>query len=221
VLTFRLRHRARVVFTVVQVSPRCRVAGSFSVVGHRGANRIRFRGRIHGRKLPPGTYRIAARTPGGRSVLYTTVLIRTSKPAPSQLASALQANACAAAELALARFAGSAVASVFGAGSGSGPSSSELVRNQGQSPSSGGTLGASRSRPDVGSFSLTSVSKTEKNMLAIAALAAALILLGLAALPQAAIPDARLTDVIVRHRAEVAIAGAAALAAAIVALTFG
>jgi hypothetical protein len=40
-------------------------------------------------------------------------------------------------------------------------------------------------------------------------------------LPRAAIPDPRLTDIIIRHRAEVAIAGAAALAAAIVALTFG
>src|SRR5207247_7444207 len=62
VLTFRLKRKARILFTVVQVSPVCRTAGSFSVVGHRGINRVRFNGRLHGRRLPPGTYRIGART---------------------------------------------------------------------------------------------------------------------------------------------------------------
>lgn len=154
-------------------------------------------------------------------MLFTTVLVRRSKPAASQLASDLHANACAAAEQALARFAGNAVASVFGSGS-AGLGSGELVRNQNQGTPSGSTLGATSSpQPNVGAFTPPSVSKNDKNMLGVAALAAALILLGLAALPRAAIPDPRLTDIIIRHRAEVAIAGAAALAAAIVALTFG
>jgi hypothetical protein len=219
VVTFRLRHRARVLFTLVQVSPTCRVVGSFSVIGHRGTNRIRVGAAVRGRTLPPGTYRISARTPGGRSVLYTTVLVRARRPARSEVASGLRANACAAAaRLTSARLVGAAFASIFGS-SNLAPGSSATVGNATSGVESGALGAATHAQPDLGIFSPANLAKNATNPLAIAALAAAILLLGLAAVPRTAIPDPRLTDVIVRHRTEVLVAGAAAFVAAVIALT--
>lgn len=71
-ITFTLNRPGRVVFVVRGPAPSCRVAGRFSVRGDRGVNHVRFTGRIGGRELPYGTYRITARTSGrapSRSVL--------------------------------------------------------------------------------------------------------------------------------------------------------
>jgi hypothetical protein len=220
-VTFRLRHRARVFFTLVQVSPRCHVVASFSVLGHRGANRIRIRGGARHRKLVPGTYRLAARTRAGRSVLYTTVVVRNHKPAQSELASALRANTCASsAELATARRAGAAIGSIFGSPIGAFSNSALAASHAG--PGESGTLGvAARAQPRISAFSPANLSKNATDPLAIAALGAAILLLGLAALPRAAMPDPRLTDLVIRYRAETVVAGAAALVAGILALTLG
>ena len=80
----------------------------------------------------------------------------------------------------------------------------------------GGVAGTSRT--SASPFAPSEVTKHVTNPLVIAALAAAVLLLGLAALPKEAIPDPRLTDALARHRVEVVLAGAAALAGAIVAL---
>ena len=56
------------------------------------------------------------------------------------------------------------------------------------------------------------------NPLVVIALVAAVLLLGTAALPHGVIPSPRLTVAVMEHRAVIAAAGAAALAAAIVAL---
>jgi len=220
-VTFRLRHRARVFFTLVQVSPRCRVVTSFSVVGHRGANRIRIRGGAGHRKLAPGTYRLTARTPAGRSLLYTTVVVRDHKPAHSELASALRANTCASsAELATARLAGTAIGSIFGSPIGAFSNGALAGSHAGRGES--GSLGvAARAQPQISAFSPTNLTKNLTDPLAIAALGAAILLLGVAALPRAAFPDPRLTDLVVRHRAEVVVAGAAAFVAGVLALTLG
>jgi glucose/arabinose dehydrogenase len=92
-VTFRLDESATVVFTVQRAHPgrtingRCRrvggshrkarrctiwsaVAGSFRITGKRGAHRVMFTGRIGGRTLDPGRYRLVARahnTTGGFS----------------------------------------------------------------------------------------------------------------------------------------------------------
>jgi hypothetical protein len=197
------------------------VVTSFSVVGHKGTNRIRLRGGVGHRKLPPGTYRLAARTHGGRSVVYTTVLVRRHQPTRSELASALRSNACVAAgQLASARLVGAAVGSIFGSTGGTLSRGSASAGKAGTPES--GTLGvAARAQPDLGTFSPANLSKNATDPLAIAALTAAILLLGLAALPAAAIPDPRLTDLVVRHRAEVVVAGAAAFVAAVLALSFG
>jgi hypothetical protein len=63
-LRFRLDRAARVTFVLYGPAPRCVVAGRFSVGGHRGANVIRFGGRLRHELLPPGVYAIAPRLPG-------------------------------------------------------------------------------------------------------------------------------------------------------------
>src|SRR5437660_7656124 len=74
-LTFVLPRATRVVFLVNQLSPSCRASGRFSVAGHPGLNRIRFAGRVSGRRLGPGTYRISARTTAGRPLRRVTLVI--------------------------------------------------------------------------------------------------------------------------------------------------
>ena len=93
-LVFVLKRAAVVEFVVVQVAPSCRRIGRFRVAGRAGVNRVRFRGRIGGRMLGPGTYRIRARTvPRGRAVANAKVVI-VARPDPQGIASARSADAC-------------------------------------------------------------------------------------------------------------------------------
>jgi hypothetical protein len=57
-VTFRLGGPAKVVFTVYGPSPSCGIAGTKSVRGRRGINRVHLTGRFNGRTLAPGTYSI-------------------------------------------------------------------------------------------------------------------------------------------------------------------
>jgi hypothetical protein len=61
-LRFRLSRPAKVEFRVM--GPH-REIGRFSVRGRRGANRLRFTGRLRGRSLPPGWYRLTAQATDG------------------------------------------------------------------------------------------------------------------------------------------------------------
>jgi hypothetical protein len=63
-LRFVLDRGGRVVFVVFGPAPSCAVAGRFAVLAHRGANSIRFAGRLGGRRLEPGLYKIAPRLHG-------------------------------------------------------------------------------------------------------------------------------------------------------------
>ncbi len=87
-LSYRLSAAARVVFTIERarqgrrVKGACRkptranrarrpctrwvAVGRFGVDGKAGANTIRFAGKVGGKPLPPGSYRIRARTPGSQ-----------------------------------------------------------------------------------------------------------------------------------------------------------
>ena len=93
-LVFVLTRAAVVEFVVVQVAPSCRQIGRFRITGRAGVNRVRFRGRIGGRMLGPGTYRIRARTvPRGRAVANAKIVI-VARPDPQGIASARSADAC-------------------------------------------------------------------------------------------------------------------------------
>ena len=65
-ITYTLTAPARVRFLVRGPAPSCRVVARFAVRGRAGTNRLRFTGRIGRRRLEPGTYRLVARTGGGR-----------------------------------------------------------------------------------------------------------------------------------------------------------
>ena len=81
-------------FVVAQVAPECRRVGRFRIDGHRGVNRVRFRGRVGGRPLGPGTYRIKARTlPRGRAVVDTKFVV-VMRPERHVIASARGADVC-------------------------------------------------------------------------------------------------------------------------------
>src|SRR5439155_10961330 len=215
-LTFRLPAAASVVFTVKEVSPLCRVVGTFTVRGHAGLNKVVFRGRVRGRTLPSGTYRISARRRGGAAVLrVTVVIVESGVPSPTELAAAKRSNVCGVrAALASSRVSGNAAAAAPEQPRKNPP---QATQRESASPT-GGVAGTTRTHASP--FTPSEVSKHVTNPLVIAALAAAVLLLGLAALPKEAIPDPRLTDALTRHRVEVALAGAAALATAAVALAF-
>jgi hypothetical protein len=86
-------------FTVVRVYPSCERIGSFTVPGRAGINRIRFRGRLGGRPLAEGTYRLIAQARGHETAAATvTIVVVHGKATAAELRRARRANACSASE---------------------------------------------------------------------------------------------------------------------------
>jgi hypothetical protein len=217
-LRFRLAGNGLVRFTVMQVAPVCRLVGTFQVHGHRGINRVRFGGRVHGTQLAAGTYRITARTRSGRAIAVTTLVIVDARaPSAQELAFARQSDVCAASGvLGEAAVRGSLAAAVR---TGTNGGASTIVRNQKTSagkPSHNESLGDDNSSP-IASAPLA-VAEKAKSPIVIALLGLAVLMLGLAAVPRTAIADPRVTALVATHRLELAGAGTAALLAAIVAM---
>jgi hypothetical protein len=115
-ISFRLVRPGTAVFSLTQIGPVCRRVGTFRVRGHAGVNRFRFPGRIQRRLLPPGTYRIAAPSPGGR-VVRAVVVVAAGPASADERRRALDADACG-------RASGPAAAIVRGA-AGSGQQATE------------------------------------------------------------------------------------------------
>lgn len=74
-LVFALRRRGVVRFTVVRVYPTCKRVGSFTVRAHAGRNRVRFGGRLGGRPLTDGVYRLLAQVRGHEKAVATVTLV--------------------------------------------------------------------------------------------------------------------------------------------------
>jgi hypothetical protein len=197
IIVFRLRHAARVRFTVLQVFPLCRVVGSFTVRGHAGLNRFRFNGRVHGKRLDPGTYQIGLRTKRGRLLRVTIAVFNDAGISPSAVVTARQRNVCGS----------TAASSTFPAGFTLQPPV------EGRFATAGAT--SSRSNPDS-SLGVTGphsvVQEIGKNPFALLALGLAVLLLGVAAVPQAATPNGRIGELLARERSVLALGGGAALA---------
>jgi hypothetical protein len=200
IIVFRLRHAARVRFTIVQVFPLCRVVGSFTVRGHAGVNRFRFNGRVHGKRLDPGTYQIGLRTKRGRLLRVTIAVFKASGIPHSAVVTARQRNVCGS-TAAFATFPGFTL----------------------QPPVEGhfATAGATSSRSNTDSSLGVGVTGPQrviqaigKNPFALLALGLAVLLLGVAAVPQAATPGGRMGELLVRERPILALSGGAALAVA-------
>jgi hypothetical protein len=63
-VVFRLSKPTLLRIAVVRVYPTCKRMGTFTVRARAGVNRIRFRGRLGGRALPAGGYRLVVRARG-------------------------------------------------------------------------------------------------------------------------------------------------------------
>jgi hypothetical protein len=89
IIVFKLRRSTLLTVTVVRVHPKCEVVGSFRVRGRAGVNRVPFRGRLRGRPLPYGTYRLLI---GARA--EATIVIARRKMTAAKLRKARSRSAC-------------------------------------------------------------------------------------------------------------------------------
>jgi hypothetical protein len=67
-LVVLLSSDSTLVFSIVQIAPNCRGVGGFTRAGTQGKNRFSFSGRIDGRALSAGTYRIRVAAVQGQKV---------------------------------------------------------------------------------------------------------------------------------------------------------
>ena len=94
-VVFRLSRQALVRFTIVRVYPSCKHVGSFSVRAHPGLNRVRFRGRLRGKPLAEGTYRLLVHPYGeAAAAAAVTVVVVHGEASPAEVRRARRANAC-------------------------------------------------------------------------------------------------------------------------------
>jgi hypothetical protein len=218
-LKFKLGRKAEVEFTVLQVSPVCRVVGRFTVQGRAGLNRVRFNGRVRGAQLGAGTYRITARTRRGGTVFRTTlVLVDAGAPSKTEFALARRSNVCrSAGVLGASSTRGSLTGAAGSVSQASGVAGSTIVRHQKPGKLSGSD--DDRGRPVAQAISRAV--ENAKNPVVIALLGFAVLIFGLAALPRGVVADPRMMTLVASHRTELAMAGIAALGAAVVAMLIG
>jgi hypothetical protein len=94
-LVFRLSRRATLRITIVRVYPSCRLVGALTVRARPGTNRIRFRGRLRGRPLPEGGYRLIVRARGARrDAAAIPIVIANGKTSTAELIRARRKTVC-------------------------------------------------------------------------------------------------------------------------------
>jgi hypothetical protein len=209
-ITFWLSRARTVVFLVDELSPECRYVGQFLVRGRAGRNEVRFGGRLRGRSLEPGTYRLTAHPRGNRARRLTgaTVVILEHPLGPAEIAAARARNTCPGGTPPSLRSAPIAPASERGdptAGV-AGVQASETPRRPYEDEALGGPLAAAVE-------TLQSAAEAVPPVLFALALLAVL-LLGVAAMPQP-MRASRASAALVHHRGTLALAGVGVLMAAI------
>ena len=80
--------------TIFRVHPTCEVVGSLRVRGRAGVNRVPFRGRVGGRPLSAGTYRLLIGARVAQPTAEATIVVARGRVSPARLRKARQANAC-------------------------------------------------------------------------------------------------------------------------------
>ncbi len=209
-LVFVLRRPALIEFIVMQIAPDCRRVGRFRAVGQTGINRVRFRGRMGGRALGPGTYRIMARSvPGGRPLVDTKLVI-VSSPERDEIASGRSANACGSKSSGQSTFSSSGSTPVTPTAATPRASARDKAGDRAAPDRDQGVLGAKFTR------AVDAVKGIPLWLFALLGLAIAI--LAVAALPLGAAPTRRASG-LARHRGAVALTGAAVLVAVTVAYT--
>ena len=221
-IVFRLAKASVVRFTIVRVYPTCERVGSFRVRAHAGVNRVKFRGRLRGRPLEEGTYRLLVRARGAAAdaAALKLVVVRGKALSPRELREARNANVCgttAEGEAELTALAGAIGGSSAQDGSGS---SEEKGATGGTSDheGTGGPLAAAgaigRGAKTLGArFTRAVDDPAAIHPFVWVALALSILLLAVASVPSAVLTSAR-AEAIYYRRFEIAIAGAAALGAA-------
>jgi hypothetical protein len=206
-----LPRAARVRVVVTQVAPACRRVGSFTVRGHAGVNRIVFRGRLRGRPLPLGTYRVTAKA-RNRWVLGVTLVVAAARPSSGAFARARLADACAT----IAASAGGAPVFVAARGPVGIPNGVGASATEGTHEGSDSKPSAASSRGKVlGADFSKSTGLDPTRLLLVVASALAILLLGLAAVPEMALAEPRLAALVATRRVELALAGATTLLTAV------
>jgi hypothetical protein len=213
-LVFRLPRPGRVRVTVVQVAPECRSLGTFTVRGRAGVNRVVFGGRLHGRPLPVGTYRLSARA-RGRALLGVTIVVSATRPSARALARARAANACM-----VFRVTSSIPVEARGpVGTPARAVAADPQTGQAHSASAVGSVPGKAALPRAqalgAQFGKVADGRDLTHAFLVAAAALAILLLGLAALPEAALAEPRLAAVVETRRIELALAGASTLLSAV------
>jgi hypothetical protein len=79
----------------MRVYPSCRRVGAFTVRARPGMNRVRFRGRLRGRPLPEGGYRLIVRARGARrDAAAIPIVIANGKTSTAELRKARRTTVC-------------------------------------------------------------------------------------------------------------------------------
>jgi hypothetical protein len=94
IVLFRLRRPMMLQLTVVRVFPTCELVGSIHLRGRAGINRVPFRGRVHGKRLSYGTYRLLVGGRRAQPTAVTTIVVARGKVSAAKLRKARRANAC-------------------------------------------------------------------------------------------------------------------------------
>jgi hypothetical protein len=199
-------------FSVLRVAPDCRRIGRFRVAGHPGMNRVRFRGRVGGRRLGAGSYRIKARTlPRGRAVVDAKFVV-VAHPDRYVIAFARGANACGSEQESSLSTRGVPKATAS-------PARVEPEKHARPSRTHG-VLGSRSAKKAVGALSKDAVGALKSiPSLLFVLLGIAIGLLGVATLPARVAPSRRAATALVLHRGAVAVAGTALLIAVLVAMS--
>jgi hypothetical protein len=94
-LIFRLSRPTVLRISIVRVFPSCKRLGSFVVRAHAGVNRVRFRGRLRGRALPEGGYRLIIRARGAtRDAAAVPIVVARGQITKAQIRKARRASVC-------------------------------------------------------------------------------------------------------------------------------
>lgn len=215
IIVFRLTRPAVVRFTIVRVSPTCERVGAFRVRAHAGVNRVPFRGRLRGRPLSEGTYRLLVRARGAAAdaAALKIVVVRGKPLSAEELRQAREANVCGITTDAVDGEAAE-TAVVTPPPPGDDASSGAQDKKRAKSPIAAGAGTIGRGAKALGTrFTRAVEDPASIHPLVWVALTLSILLLALAAVPPAAFASAR-AEVIAYHRFEVALAGTTALGAA-------
>jgi hypothetical protein len=178
---------------------------------------VPFRGRVRGRALPSGTYRIRAFVQG-RAVAQTRVVIFDRKPFPGEVAAARSSNACGREDSRGVTSAASGTAGENGR-SASGNGAPDVLRIEPRSDQAG-TGPHDGGQPAAGVLGARFERATDavKNVhpLLFLLLGFAIALLTLAALPLRYVPNARIAALLAYRRSAIALTGAMVLASVMV-----